>query len=258
MNYVVSGQFDYDKDYVLKILPKPVSNGTAVLEPREFRFKGPGLKPEITLKSRHHIVELRSRQLLPIKVSNVTKVRCEIVKIPPLIAADLSEMVDTVEGERKVRIKSKLAEFKRFVATSKANPVFVGQVSEDAEVFFIKDAKDKALTYSLPLSFRKNPEQGGSWLVAFTDADQAAAERIEEFVQITDLSISYKLSSEMLLVWVTSIYEGQPVAGAEVLLVNSKGQRYFAGKTDSNGLLKIKNRDKLPAIIQRQVSLRCC
>ena len=164
------------------------------------------------------------------------------MKIPPLIAADLSEMVDTSEGERKVRIKNKLAEFKRFAATSKANPVFVGQVSEDAEAFFVQEAKDKAVTYSLPLSFRKNPEQGGSWLVAFSDADQASAEPTEEFIQITDLSISYKLSSEMLLVWVTSIYEGQPVAGAEVLLANSKGQRYFAGKTDKNGLLRIKNR----------------
>jgi len=248
VNYVVSGQFEIEKDYILKILPKSVSNGTAVLEAKEFRFKGPGLKPDITVKSRHHIVELRSRQLLPIKVSNVTKVRCEIVKVPPLIAADLSQMMDTVEGQRKIRIKNKLAEFKRFVASSKANPPFVGQVSEDAEVFFIKDAKDKSLIYSLPLSFRKNPEQGGSWLVAFTDADEAASERIEEFIQITDLSISYKLSSEMLLIWVTSIYEGRPVAGAEVLLVNSKGQRYFAGKTDSNGLLKIKNRDKLPAL----------
>ena len=101
LNYVVTGQFDYDKDYVLKILPKTVSNGAAVLEPWEFRFKGPGLRPEITVKARHSIVELRSRQLLPIKVSNVTKVRCNIVKVPPLIAADLSEMVDTTEGKEK-------------------------------------------------------------------------------------------------------------------------------------------------------------
>ena len=247
-NYVVTGQFDYEKDYVLKILPKAVSNGAAVLEPWEFRFKGPGLRPEITLKARHSIVELRSRQLLPIKVSNVTKVRCKIVKVPPVIAADLVEMMDTTEGERKVRIKNKLGEFKRFAATSKVSPVFVGQVIEDADAFFVQEAKDKAVTYSLPLSFRKNPEQGGSWLVAFSDADQASAEPTEEFIQITNLSISYKLSSEMLLVWVTSIYEGQPVAGAEVLLVNSKGQRYFAGKTDRNGLLKIKDRDKFPSI----------
>ena len=248
LNYVVTGQFDYEKDYVLKILPKAVSNGAAVLEPWEFRFKGPGLRPEITLKARHSIVELRSRQLLPIKVSNVTKVRCKIVKVPPVIAADLVEMMDTTEGERKVRIKNKLGEFKRFAATSKVSPVFVGQVIEDADAFFVQEAKDKAVTYSLPLSFRKNPEQGGSWLVAFSDADQASAEPTEEFIQITNLSISYKLSSEMLLVWVTSIYEGQPVAGAEVLLVNSKGQRYFAGKTDRNGLLKIKDRDKFPSI----------
>ncbi len=52
----------------------------------------------------------------------------------------------------------------------------------------------------------------------------------------------------MLLVWVTSIYEGQPVGGAEVLLVNADGRRYFAGKTDKNGLLKIKNRGKAPAM----------
>jgi alpha-2-macroglobulin len=247
-DYVITGQFEFNKDYVLKISPRTVSRGAAIMEAKEFQFKGPGVKPEITVNSDRSVVELRSRQLLPLKLSNVTKVRCKIVKVPPLLASDVAEALATTEGARKFSIKDKAAEFKRLVESGKANPVFIGQASEDAVAFLTQDGKEQSYRYSLPLSFRQNPEQGGTWIVALTDPDHRSAELTRKLIQITDLSVSYKISSEMLLVWVTSIYDGQPVAGAEVLLVHSDGRRYFPGKTDKNGLLKIKNRDKAPAM----------
>ncbi len=272
-NYTITGEFEFNEDYVLKISPEKVANGTAVLEFKEFRFKGPGVKPEIAVNSDGSVVELKSRQLLPLRLTNVTKVRCEMVKVPALLAAEVSDALDTREGGKKpivrkrwrgpravsqkptpqeggkqVDIGQMVAEFKRVAASSNVSPLFVGQVSEDAEAFFAKDGKDAVSGYSLPLSFRKNPGQGGSWLVTLSDPDTPSADPTAALIQITDLSVSYKVSSETLLVWVTSIYEGQPVPGAEILLIGADGRRYFAGKTDKDGLLKLRNRDKAPAV----------
>ncbi len=94
-NYTITGEFEFNEDYVLKISPEKVANGTAVLEFKEFRFKGPGVKPEIAVNSDGSVVELKSRQLLPLRLTNVTKVRCEMVKVPALLAAEVSDALDT-------------------------------------------------------------------------------------------------------------------------------------------------------------------
>jgi uncharacterized protein YfaS (alpha-2-macroglobulin family) len=246
-HYVITGEFDPYTEYVLKISPKRVRDGSAILEEKVFHFTGPGLKSEIVPGSDRSVVELRGRQLLPVQLTDVGTVRCNLVKVPPLIAPDISEALRTAEGAKKLNIKEKIAEIKRVAEARRVNPLFLSEMSEDAEVFFAHDKKEKN-RYTLPLSFRKKPEEGGAWMVALSAPDNPRAGVSKEFVQITDLSITYKLSSETLLVWVTSMYEGQPVAGAELLLVSSGGRRYFAGKTDKDGLFMIKNGHKAPAM----------
>ena len=226
-----------------------MSQGSAILEEKDvFPFKGPGPKPEITFKSDRSVVELRGRQLLPLTLSNVARLRCRIVKVPPLLAPETFGEFATEEGAKKLKIENKVQQFKRLAESSKVNPVFVGEVAEDADAFPTPESGRKDSGYSLPLSFRKNPDRGGAWIVALSDPDHKTSPVTKKLIQITDLSISYKISSETLLVWVTSIYEGQPVGGAEVLLTQSDGTPFFAGKTDKNGLLSLKNGDKLPAM----------
>jgi alpha-2-macroglobulin len=272
-SYTITGEFVFNQDYVLKVLPENVSGGTAVLEAKEFPFTGPGVKPEIAVNSSGSVVELKSRQLLPLRLTSVDKVRCEMVKVPTLIAAEVSDLLKPPEGGKKpvfrkrgrgpraasrkpptqeaskqVDVEQLVAECKRVAASSKVSPLFLGKVSEDAEAFFAKEGREGVSGYSLPLAFRKDPAQGGCWIVTLSDPDTPTTDPTVALIQITDLSVSYKVSSETLLVWVTSIYEGQPVEGAEILLVGSDGRRYFAGKTDKNGLLKVRNRDKAPAV----------
>ena len=79
----ITGDFEYDRDYLLEIASTRVNNGSAELKAGEFRFKGPGIKPEISLKTERSVVELSGRQLFPVNLSNVGKVRCLLVKVPP-------------------------------------------------------------------------------------------------------------------------------------------------------------------------------
>ena len=72
----------------------------------------------------------------------------------------------------------------------------------------------------------------------------------DQIDDVTDLSISYKLAANSLLVWVTSIHTGEPVAGAHLILVDGcDSYLYFPGKTDEQGILFIKDGLKLPATL---------
>ncbi len=83
----VTGNFEYGRDYLLEISSARVNNGLGLLQAGEYRFKGPGIKPEIYLKTERSVVELRGRQLFPLSLANVTKVRCQLIKIPPVLGA---------------------------------------------------------------------------------------------------------------------------------------------------------------------------
>ncbi len=62
---------------------------------------------------------------------------------------------------------------------------------------------------------------------------------------ITDLGITFKTSAEDMLVWVTSLQTGQPLAGRQVEIRNKDNQIVWTGVTDANGLARIPGWSKL-------------
>ncbi len=66
-----------------------------------------------------------------------------MVKVPPLLGPDISEELSSPEGARKLSLKDKVAEFKSLETSSKANPLFVGHVTEDAVAFLTQEDKDQ-------------------------------------------------------------------------------------------------------------------
>ena len=233
----ITGDFEYDREYLLEISSARVNNDRAMLKAGEFRFKGPGIKPEVYLKTERSVVELRGRQLFPVNLANVSKVRCQLIKVPPYLAPETAEALRNKVALNKLKLKDKTATLNNLVRTAKISNVFSGEYAEDADAFFAPEALDHSYGYSVPLSFRKNPEKGGLWVAVFTDPDGNFKGRAKKLIQITDLSVSYKMSSKSLLLWVTSIHTGQPLSGVEIYLSDADGHRYIVGKTDDNGLL---------------------
>ena len=88
--YEISGNFVKDQNYTIQILQIPTKEGTAVFAQNEFQFLGPGLSREIAFQSENSIVELRSRQFVPVRLSGVPQMRCELSKIPPILIAQLA------------------------------------------------------------------------------------------------------------------------------------------------------------------------
>lgn len=263
LGWRVTGDFELDRDYVLKIEPLRVDGGRAILVAKEVPFKGPGLRGDIGVRTERSVVELRGRQLLPLTLSNVTKIRCKLTRIPPYLVPEVPGVLkdiiitqDSAESRAKKvssfaepQWKEKVASFGELERTGKVKSVFAGEFSEDSDVFFAPEAQGKVRAYSLPLTFRKNPDRGGMYIAAFTDADGKTAKEAAKLLQITDLAVSYKISAGSLLIWVTHLYTGQPVQGAEILLAGSDGDRFFAGKTNDSGILMVKEGQALPALV---------
>lgn len=245
VGHQITGDFEFNRDYVLKTDPLSVNNGQAVLESQRFDFKGPGLAPEISIKTDRSIVELRGRQLVSLWLANVDKLRCALTRIPPYLIPAASEMLAGDKKTGELNIQAKAEELKK--AGARIDPAFLGEPVQDSEAFVTREEKGNAYGYSVPLSFRKNPEQGGAWFVVFTDPDGCFKGSTSRLIQVTDLSISYKLSGRNLLLWLTSLYSGQPVAGVQFLLTHSDGHKYFVGKTEENGCLMITDGQIFPA-----------
>lgn len=245
----ISGSFELNKDYVIEIKSGPVDDGNALISGKIVSFKGPGLKPEVTPRTKRSVVELFGRQLFPVTLSNVTKVRCELQRVPPFLIPELAAAVAATGTAESVELEKRAAELKKVVETGKIKPVFAGEASTDSDVFFAPEAKDHVLGYSLPLSFREQPDRGGALLVRLSDPDSGSSIQVRNLVQVTDLSVSYKLSATSLLVWVTSIHTGEPVADAEVLLFASDGTRFLVGKTNRDGVVMVKDGQMSSAVL---------
>lgn len=56
---------------------------------------------------------------------------------------------------------------------------------------------------------------------------------------VTNLSVHFKLGRTSSLVWVTSLDRGKPVPGAEIEVRDCQGKRYFSGRSDRDGLLRV-------------------
>ena len=214
--YQISGDFVKDQAYRLQMLPITTNNGTAIFASNEFEFKGPGLTREISFQSDHSIVELRSRQFLPIKLSGISKVRCELKKIPAILIPEAMRNLDRTAEQYSENRKSLELQFQGLGNSFTNNYLISSDFQDDADAFFAPEAKDRAVIFSAPMSFRGSPDKGGAWIVKFSDVDKPEITAAVKLIQITDLAISYKLSSGSLLVWITSIHAGRPIEGVNL------------------------------------------
>ena len=58
-------------------------------------------------------------------------------------------------------------------------------------------------------------------------------------VQVTDLAVTAKLGAEEAAVWVTTMHDGRPSAGAAVVLYDRRGRVRGRGTTDARGLARL-------------------
>ncbi len=248
LKYQITGDFAYDQQYLLQISEVPVNDGRALLTERKFNFQGPGIKHMISVRTERSVVELKGRQLLPLTLADVTKVRCSLIRMPPYLVPQAVQALANNQPIGRIQSPERKKGLESLVKTGRVFAGFLGEFAQSSEAFFAPEARDHVFGYSLPLSFRASPDKGGIWVASLSDPDGNFKGETSRLVQITDLSVSYKLSANNLLLWVTSLHTGQPVSGVELLLDRADGFRSFVGKTDKNGVLFLRDGDKFPSV----------
>ncbi|HWK83091.1 MAG TPA: MG2 domain-containing protein [Caldimonas sp.] len=66
--------------------------------------------------------------------------------------------------------------------------------------------------------------------------DKRAPMYVRTGVLVTNLGVHFKQGRENSLVWVTTLDRGKPVAGADVVVNDCRGQALWSGRTDAKGL----------------------
>ncbi len=240
-NWIMArGDFLPDKKYMLHVAPLKLTDKSVTLKKYEYDFTGPSIKADVEFKTTRSVVELKGRQLLPLAISNLPQFRSRLFQIPAYLLPEAKE-TDPAEMERKAQ------DLKAQAQTAGLESRFFS-TGQDTEVFFAPESQEKTLAYSLPLSFRKNPDMGGAWLLSLSDTESKWKSDKAKLLQVTDLAISYKISEKTLLVWVTSLHTGEPVPGVSIMLRDRKDHRFFVGNTNNDGVLMVQSGQSFPSV----------
>ncbi|MFZ2960918.1 MAG: MG2 domain-containing protein [Candidatus Ozemobacteraceae bacterium] len=276
------------KRYRLMISGGLVGNDDQIFRKSLIPFIGAGPRASILFMTSRSVLERISRQQLPVGVMNVDQLRTVVTRVPAIFTPEFSSLglfaKNDVRKGRNTRIQANDKEEELIAAASlgareeldhaatrliKLNELaessdgkatdlgrFLGPIASAAEAFLNQPVPDKSIPFSLPLSFRPSPERGGLTLIELSDAskrsydaENASSVTTMRLFQITDLGITYRTSEKSLLLWITSLETGKPVPGASIMLIDREDRRIFAGRTDKDGLLMVKDGASCKAVL---------
>ncbi|MBI3039716.1 hypothetical protein HYY75_11845, partial [bacterium] len=240
----IRGKFETGRKYRFEVLGTELEN-RKIVKKGIFEFIAKGPEPSIDFETPMSLMELKGRQIIPVSLLNVPLVRCQMTRIPAYFAPEFSSLTLFAKDDRRQlrsgkkanasdddSVNNELASAQERLseATQRNNRLsemaqygdkidsgmswFLGDFTHNTETFFGENRKDKENHFSMPLGFRSLPERGGAFLVKVGDPEHSTINQVARLVQITDLSISYKLSERTLLIWVTSMATGKPVPDA--------------------------------------------
>lgn len=249
--YSIRGKFRSGREYQLKIARVAISVGgkeKEILSATEQKFLAPGPKTEVEIATGRRVVERIGRQLFPLRLQNVDRLETCMRSIPPLLALNPAESIDTAENVIEAYLnlmEPRLTGLAEREDCKPFAPFFQRGTGINRETFHISGTDDR---FALPLSFRRNADQGGIFLLQMTAHGAGKPSNAQQVVQVTDLGLHYKFSERRLLLWATSLHDAEPLAGADILLIRKDDGRVMAGKTDSKGLLLLDEDTKLPVL----------
>ncbi|MBM4273200.1 MAG: hypothetical protein FJ134_01885 [Deltaproteobacteria bacterium] len=237
----LQGNFKFGAGYVVNLPDNlVVRNKTYVKTVNTFFL--PDRVPKVEFVENKSVIERDSRQLLHVRAQNVKTLEFEGVKVPPLLlplalAAETGSWDHTWE-----QLKSGADQLKTLVETRKSLTPFYAPPLLEKQVFPASGEKNKLVAVSLPLSFRKDKEAGALELVRIRDQAGGETAAVRVF-RITDLGLTYKHGSQSLIVWVTSLKSGTPMAGAQVAGFTRDMKVFPLGQTDQDGILVFSHRE---------------
>ncbi len=233
------GAFRYGTGYLVN-LPETLRVGKKTYRKTVNSFFMGDRPPKVEFVGPQSVIERDSRQLLHVRAQNVNNLRFEGIRVPPLLLPlALTVEKSPADWDRVLaELNTAFAGLKPFFTSHKGLAGFVTLPLAEKQLFPATGEKNKPWAVSLPLNFRQGKEAGALELIRVQDneAGSAAATPPRVF-EITNLGLTYKRGQQNLLLWVTSLQAGTPVAGARVLGFTRDMEAFFLGRTNADGVL---------------------
>jgi uncharacterized protein YfaS (alpha-2-macroglobulin family) len=240
----VRGAFRYATGYLITLPPTLHAGGKTYVQ-TVHTFYMPDRPPKVEFLGPKFVIERDSRQLLHVRAQNVNNLKFEGIRVPPL----LLPLALTVEQSPNAwpgilaSLRTATNALKPLLARHKDLAPFFSAPLDEKQLFPAVGQKNQPWAVSLPLSWRRGKEAGAFELIRVannaTGSTVATSPRVFE---ITNMALTYKRSQKNLLLWVTSLQAGTPVAGAQVIGFTKDMQVFPLGKTNADGVLLCEGR----------------
>ncbi|MBM4288888.1 MAG: hypothetical protein FJ135_12250, partial [Deltaproteobacteria bacterium] len=253
----LSGTFRYGARHLIDLPPTLTYDRRTYLKTVNSFFL-PDMLPRAEFVDPKSVMERDSRQLLPVRVRNLDRVLVEGIRTPPLLlpVALAFEQKPGDWGQLRAQLQAGVEELKSLLqgeapravrpsaALQKALSPFITTPVEARHLFATQGEKNRPRAFSLPLTFRPDRETGTLELIRLQGQSEAAPAAGEvRLFRLTDLGLTYKVGETGLLLWVTSLKSGAPMAGVQVLAFTRDLEVFPVGQTDQDGILIIGSRE---------------
>ena len=239
------GAFRYGTGYLVN-LPETLRVGKKTYHKTVNSFFMGDRPPKVEFVGPQSVIERDSRQLLHVRAQNVNNLRFEGIRVPPLLLPLALAVEKSPADWDRVFAELKTASdgLKPFLTSHKDLADFVTPPLAEKQLFPAAGEKNKPWAVSLPLSFRQGKEAGALELIRVQDNEAGSpAATPPRVFEITNLGLTYKRGQQNLLLWVTSLKAGTPVAGARVMGFTRDMEAFFLGRTNADGVLLFEPHD---------------
>ncbi len=233
------GNFKYGAGHFITLKDGAEVHGRTYF-PTVTTFTMPNRPAKVEFVGHKRVIERDSGQLVHVRVANVNNLNLEQVRVPPLLLpqALAAEKAGSDLQQTREQLRTAAAELKPLVQGKSAYAPFVGIPLEEKQLFPAGGEKNRVLAVSLPLSFRQDKKAGALELIRVKDNEEGSrAAAGPRLFRITDLGLTYKIGGNSLLLWVTSLKDGTPAAGVQVLALTRHPEVFPLGQTDKDGIL---------------------
>lgn len=240
--FYLYADFQYNQRYMISISDSYKSANNKRYEQTEYNFVFPDIYPDIIFYGNEKIIELKSRQLMHTELINVSRIYYESINISPFMLPISDYLINKYKDEDidfvmlNNYFKKIYNELNNIISSDNIFSVLNYSADYSKEMFWSDREKNVRHQFSIPLSFRKNNNKGALKLVKLSSDDVSTG---SEIFRISDIGITYKISSDNILIWTTELYTGETIEDVSLFLICKNNIIYEAGKTDESGILII-------------------
>ena len=235
------GPFPANADFQLE-LPAGIKDdaGRALTNANRFPLKvrTAGYPPLAKFAARFGIVERNADPALPVTIRNIEpQPKARMLKVEAGMSGQVTGKIVNVPPGRAEEVQPWL---RRVAAAKRDASLFTSD--QAAEEFKIPKTLGPGAfeVVGIPL---KTP---GLYIVEIESAilgkallDAPKPMYVPAAVLVTNLSVHFKQGRESSLVWVTTLDQAEPAAGADVAVMDCAGKILWKGRTDADGIARI-------------------